>query len=173
MQTAGSADPAEVWCACLPLLPPRRPARRPAWSRSGVAAGALLFTPRATGPQAPAVGALDAPHAAGSDRCIWSEALDKAAFEAFKEKGLFDQPTARAFRVPLERGGSQDAMAFYKAFRGKEPRVEPLLKARGLKEVAGAELTSLPAGAAHRRDGQQLCDNGGRRWGIPMVDIVQ
>ena len=59
--------------------------------------------------------------------------LDKDAFEAFKEKGLFDQPTAAAFRTLLEKGGSEDAMALYKAFRGREPSIEPLLKARGLK----------------------------------------
>jgi peptidyl-dipeptidase Dcp len=64
---------------------------------------------------------------------IWSEVLDKDAFEAFKEKGLFDQATAKGFRTILEKGGSEDAMTLYKAFRGREPSVEPLLKARGLK----------------------------------------
>jgi peptidyl-dipeptidase Dcp len=72
-------------------------------------------------------------YAAGYYSYIWSEVLDKDAFEAFKEKGLFDQPTASAFRVLLEKGGSEEAMALYKAFRGREPSVEPLLKARGLK----------------------------------------
>jgi peptidyl-dipeptidase Dcp len=72
-------------------------------------------------------------YAAGYYSYIWSEVLDKDAFEAFKEKGLFDQPTARAFRTLLEKGGTEEAMALYKAFRGKEPSVEPLLKARGLK----------------------------------------
>jgi peptidyl-dipeptidase Dcp len=64
---------------------------------------------------------------------IWSEVLDKDAFEAFKEKGLFDQATAKAFRTLLENGGTEDPMTAYKKFRGKEPSVEPLLKARGLK----------------------------------------
>jgi peptidyl-dipeptidase Dcp len=72
-------------------------------------------------------------YASGYYSYIWSEVLDKDAFEAFKEKGLFDQPTAAAFRVLLEKGGSEDAMALYKAFRGREPSIEPLLKARGLK----------------------------------------
>ncbi|HEY3382489.1 MAG TPA: M3 family metallopeptidase [Vicinamibacterales bacterium] len=72
-------------------------------------------------------------YAAGYYSYIWSEVLDKDAFEAFKEKGLFDEATARAFRVLLEKGGSEEAMVLYKAFRGKEPSVEPLLKARGLK----------------------------------------
>ncbi len=72
-------------------------------------------------------------YAAGYYSYIWSEVLDKDAFQAFKEKGLFDQPTAAAFRVLLEKGGSEDAMTLYKAFRGREPSIEPLLEARGLK----------------------------------------
>jgi peptidyl-dipeptidase Dcp len=72
-------------------------------------------------------------YAAGYYAYIWSEVLDKDAFEAFKEKGLFDQATARAFRTLLENGGTEDAMKAYVKFRGKEPSVEPLLRARGLK----------------------------------------
>ena len=64
---------------------------------------------------------------------IWSEVLDQDAFEAFREKGLFDQATARGFRTILEKGGSDDPMTLYKAFRGREPSVEPLLRKRGLK----------------------------------------
>ena len=64
---------------------------------------------------------------------IWSEVLDQDAFEAFREKGLFDQSTARGFRTILEKGGTDDPMTLYKAFRGREPSVEPLLRKRGLK----------------------------------------
>jgi len=64
---------------------------------------------------------------------IWSEVLDQDAFEAFREKGLFDQATARGFRTILEKGGTDDPMTLYKAFRGREPSVEPLLRKRGLK----------------------------------------
>ena len=65
---------------------------------------------------------------------IWAEVLDADAFQAFKEKGLFDPATARSFRTNiLERGGSEEAMALYVRFRGKEPSVEPLLARRGLK----------------------------------------
>ena len=64
---------------------------------------------------------------------IWSEVLDQDAFQAFREKGLFDQATARGFRTILEKGGTDDPMNLYKAFRGREPSVEPLLKKRGLK----------------------------------------
>jgi peptidyl-dipeptidase Dcp len=72
-------------------------------------------------------------YSAGYYAYIWSEVYDKDAFEAFKEKGLFDQPTAKAFRKLLEQGGTVDALTAYKTFRGKDASVEPLLKARGLK----------------------------------------
>ncbi len=64
---------------------------------------------------------------------IWAEVLDADAFEAFKEKGLFDLATAKAFRQNiLERGGTEDPMGLYRRFRGKEPSIEPLLRKRGL-----------------------------------------
>jgi peptidyl-dipeptidase Dcp len=73
-------------------------------------------------------------YSAGYYSYIWSEVLDSDAFQAFKEKGLFDPATARSFRTNiLERGGTQDAMDMFKAFRGRAPSVEPLLEKRGLK----------------------------------------
>jgi peptidyl-dipeptidase Dcp len=64
---------------------------------------------------------------------IWAEVLDSDAFEAFKEKGIFDPQTARSFRTNiLEKGATEDAMEMYKRFRGREPKVEPLLAKRGL-----------------------------------------
>jgi peptidyl-dipeptidase Dcp len=75
-------------------------------------------------------------YAAGYYNYIWSEVLDSDAFQAFKEKGLFDQPTARSFRTNiLERTGQEDAMTLFKRFRGREPSVEPLLLKRGLKST--------------------------------------
>ena len=73
-------------------------------------------------------------YASGYYGYIWADVLVADAFEAFKEKGIFDQATARSFRTNiLETGGTEDAMALYKRFRGREPSVEPLLKKRGLK----------------------------------------
>jgi peptidyl-dipeptidase Dcp len=73
-------------------------------------------------------------YASGYYAYIWAEVLVADAFEAFKEKGIFDQATARSFRANiLEKGGTEDAMALYKRFRGREPSVEPLLIKRGLK----------------------------------------
>ncbi len=73
-------------------------------------------------------------YAAGYYSYLWAEVLDADAFEAFKEKGLFDQATAKAFRDNvLEKGGTEEPMVLYKNFRGAEPGLEPLLKNRGLK----------------------------------------
>jgi peptidyl-dipeptidase Dcp len=63
---------------------------------------------------------------------IWSQVLDADAFEAFKETSLFDQATAKSLRDNiLSRGGTEDPMVLYKRFRGREPKVEALLKRRG------------------------------------------
>jgi peptidyl-dipeptidase Dcp len=64
---------------------------------------------------------------------IWAEVLDADAFEAFKETSLFDRATADSFRKNiLAAGGTEDPMTLYVRFRGTEPKVEPLLKKRGL-----------------------------------------
>ena len=70
---------------------------------------------------------------AGYYSYIWAGVLDADAFEAFKETSLFDKKTAASFRKNiLEKLGTEDAMTLYKRFRGREPKVEPLLKKRGL-----------------------------------------
>jgi peptidyl-dipeptidase Dcp len=64
---------------------------------------------------------------------IWSGVLDSDAFEAFKETSLFDQKTANSFKINiLEKNGIADYMEMYVNFRGREPKIEPLLKKRGL-----------------------------------------
>ncbi len=74
-------------------------------------------------------------YSAGYYSYIWAEVLDADAYEAFKEKGIFDPATARSFRVNvLEKGNSEDPMVLYGRFRGRAPSVEPLLEKRGLKQ---------------------------------------
>jgi len=63
----------------------------------------------------------------------WAAVLDNDAFEAFKEKGIFDQATAASFRKNiLEKMGTMDAEQMYLNFRGREPKIDALLKNRGL-----------------------------------------
>lgn len=70
---------------------------------------------------------------AGYYSYTWSAVLDNDAFEAFKEKGIFDKTTAGSYRKNiLEKNGTMDAMEMFKNFRGREPIIEPLLKNRGL-----------------------------------------
>ncbi len=65
---------------------------------------------------------------------MWSEVMDADAFEAFRETGdPFDPETAdRLAEFIYTAGGSRDAADLYQAFRGSMPKVEALLKGRGL-----------------------------------------
>lgn len=72
-------------------------------------------------------------YSAGYYSYIWAEVVDADAFQAFKEKGLFDKETAMRFRkYILSSGGTDDPMVLYKKFRGREPEIGPLLERRGL-----------------------------------------
>ena len=71
--------------------------------------------------------------------------LDKDAFEAFRQSNdIFDNRIAERFRREiLSRGGEDDGMNLYRAFRGSEPDKTPLLKARGLwKDPEGESETA-------------------------------
>jgi peptidyl-dipeptidase Dcp len=73
-------------------------------------------------------------YSAGYYSYMWSEVLDKDAFNAFLETSLFDQATATSFRENiLEKGGSMEEMEMYVNFRGTEPTIDALLEGRGLK----------------------------------------
>lgn len=73
-------------------------------------------------------------YTAGYYSYMWSEVLDADGFEAFKEAGsIFDASTAEKFRkYVLTPGGIDDGMTMYRNFRGREPRIDALLKNRGL-----------------------------------------
>ncbi len=65
---------------------------------------------------------------------MWSEVMDADAFEAFREAGdPFDPETAARLAEHIyTAGGSRDAAELYLAFRGSMPKVDALLKGRGL-----------------------------------------
>ena len=72
-------------------------------------------------------------YSAGYYSYIWAEVLDADAYKAFRENGIFDKETARAFRENiLARGGTQEPMMLYKQFRGDEPDINALLERKGL-----------------------------------------
>ncbi len=73
-------------------------------------------------------------YSAGYYAYLWSEVLDHDAFQWFKEHGGLTRENGQAFRDKvLSRGNSEELAKMYKAFRGKDPSVEPLLEFRGLK----------------------------------------
>jgi len=69
---------------------------------------------------------------------MWSEVLDADAFAAFEETGdVFDPVTAQRLRDFIYGAGNlRDPAEAYKAFRGRLPAVDALLKKRGLDDVA-------------------------------------
>ena len=77
-------------------------------------------------------------YAAGYYSYMWSEVLDADAFEAFEETGnAFDPETAQRLRDFIYSAGNlRDPAEAYKAFRGRLPAVDALLKKRGLDRTA-------------------------------------
>ena len=73
-------------------------------------------------------------YAAGYYVYLWAEVLDCDAFEAFVEAGdPFDTATAQSVLANiLAVGNSKEPGETYRAFRGRDARVEPMLKGRGL-----------------------------------------
>ena len=63
----------------------------------------------------------------------WAEVLDADAFEAFKEKGIFNKATAKSFQKNiLSAGGTEHPSILYKRFRGRDAEPDALLKRAGL-----------------------------------------
>jgi peptidyl-dipeptidase Dcp len=77
-------------------------------------------------------------YAAGYYSYMWSEVLDADAFEAFEETGdVFDSATAKRLHdVIYSAGGSRDPAEAYKAFRGRLPSADALLRKRGFAGTA-------------------------------------
>ena len=77
---------------------------------------------------------FDGGYSAGYYFYTWAEVLDKDTFEAFRESGdLFNKKIAADFRAKLlSRGGSEDGMSLYRAFRGADPDKRAMLRSRGL-----------------------------------------
>ncbi len=72
-------------------------------------------------------------YAAGYYSYKWAEVLSADAFARFEEEGLFDPRVGADFlHTVLELGGSRPAMEVFRAFRGREPRIDALLRHNGL-----------------------------------------
>ena len=76
---------------------------------------------------------FDGGYGAGYYGYAWAEVLSADAYGAFEEAGIFDAATGRRFREQiLEVGGSRTALESFRAFRGREPRLDALLRHQGL-----------------------------------------
>ena len=63
----------------------------------------------------------------------WAEVLSSDAYSLFEENGIFDRATGEAFLTNiLEKGGSADALELFKNFRGREPKIDALLRHNGI-----------------------------------------
>ncbi len=72
-------------------------------------------------------------YAAGYYSYKWAEVLSADAYSLFEENGVLDAATGSHFREQiLAVGGSRDAMESFKAFRGREPKIDALLRHNGL-----------------------------------------
>jgi oligopeptidase A len=72
-------------------------------------------------------------YAAGYYSYKWAEVLSADAYAAFEENGVLDEKTGDKFRREiLSMGGSRPAMESFKAFRGREPSIDALLRHNGM-----------------------------------------
>lgn len=72
-------------------------------------------------------------YAAGYYSYKWAEVLSADAFSKFEEDGIFNSDTGNSFLTNiLEKGGSAEPMELFKAFRGREPEIDALLRHCGI-----------------------------------------
>jgi oligopeptidase A len=72
-------------------------------------------------------------YSAGYYSYKWAEVLSADAWSAFEENGVLDADTGRRLRTEIfEAGGSRPAMESFKAFRGREPKIDALLRQQGM-----------------------------------------
>jgi peptidyl-dipeptidase Dcp len=77
-------------------------------------------------------------YSAGYYAYLWSELIEADAYAWFTENGGLTRENGQRFREKiLSKGGTLDAAEMYRAFRGKDPSIEPLLKQRGFDAKAG------------------------------------
>jgi oligopeptidase A len=72
-------------------------------------------------------------YAAGYYSYKWAEVLSADAYSFFEENGVLDARAGQRFRDEiLAVGGSRPAAESFRAFRGREPRVDALLRHNGM-----------------------------------------
>jgi oligopeptidase A len=75
-------------------------------------------------------------YAAGYYSYKWAEVLSADAYSLFEEKGVLDPETGQRFwNEILGMGGSRPALESFVAFRGREPKIDALLRHSGMIEA--------------------------------------
>lgn len=75
-------------------------------------------------------------YAAGYYSYKWAEVLSADAFSRFEEEGIFNEQTGQDFlNSVLEQGGSKEPMELFKAFRGREPNTDALIRHSGITQA--------------------------------------
>jgi oligopeptidase A len=73
-------------------------------------------------------------YSAGYYSYKWAEVLSADAFSRFEEEGIFNAQVGKDFLTNiLEKGGSQEPSVLFKAFRGREPKIDALLRHCGIE----------------------------------------
>ncbi|HFZ4879006.1 oligopeptidase A [Serratia marcescens] len=73
-------------------------------------------------------------YAAGYYSYLWAEVLSADAYSRFEEEGIFNAETGKSFLDNiLSCGGSEEPMALFKRFRGREPQLDAMLRHYGIK----------------------------------------
>lgn len=73
-------------------------------------------------------------YAAGYYAYLWTEMLDDDAYSWFEENGGLSRENGQRFRdMILSKGNTEEYDALFRAFRGRDPQIDPMLKSRGLK----------------------------------------
>ena len=106
---------------------------------------------------------FDGGYSAGYYFYTWADVLDKDAFQAFKQSGdLFNRQIADRFRRKLlARGGSEEGMSMYRAFRGADPDKRAMLRSRGLWNGPDEEMSEDGAAATYDLVREDYFERGG------------
>jgi peptidyl-dipeptidase Dcp len=82
-------------------------------------------------------------YGAGYYAYMWSEVLEHDTVQWFTEHGGMTRANGLRFReMILSRGDTEDLASLYRAFRGRDPSIEPLLDSRGLHPEKSAPKTT-------------------------------
>jgi len=79
-------------------------------------------------------------YSAGYYAYLWTQMLDDDAYQWFEEHGGLTRANGERFRkMVLSRGNTSDLLSTYTAWRGREPKIDAMMKYRGLQEGPAAK----------------------------------